>query len=73
MYVKGEKIAAHFEEKEVGTTEQLSGVLDGEKFDLFSMKDDGYVMTLMSTYRLLQVKDSQKDSLRDASNSEQIN
>ena len=54
-------------------TERLPGVLDGETFDLFAKKDDGYVATLMSTYESLQVKDYQKESMRDASNSEQKN
>ena len=42
----------------MGTTERLPEVLDGEKFDLFTMKDEEFVMTLMSTYRSLQVKDN---------------
>ena len=63
---KGEDINRHFEDKTVGTSEQLPGVLDGEKFDLFCMKDNGYVMTLMSTYGSLQVKNSQRESVRDS-------
>ena len=63
-FVKGDAIAQHFEDKPLGTTERLPGMLDGEKFDLFCMKDDGYVMTLMSTYGSLQVKDSQRESVR---------
>lgn len=69
-YVKGDEIAKYFEEKAVGTTERLPGMLDGEKFDLFAMKDGGYVMTLMSTYGSLQVRDNQKESVRDCSNVE---
>ena len=69
-YVDGDAIAAHFEGKAVGTTERLPGVLDGEKFDLFAMKDEGYVMTIMSTYGSLMVKDNQKESVRALSNDE---
>ena len=69
-HVKGDDIAEYFEEKEFGSSERLPGVLDGEKFDLFCMKDVGYVMTLMSTYGSLQVKDGQKESVRDIGNGE---
>ena len=71
--MKGEEIATHFEGGAVGTTERLPGVLDGEKFDLFTMKDGGYVMTLMSTYGALMVNDSQKESMRNLSNGETSN
>ena len=45
-------------------------MLGAEKFDLFAMKDDVYAMTLMGTHGSLQVKDNQKESIRDVSNSE---
>ena len=38
-HVDGEGIARHFEDKPIGTTMRLPGVLDGERFDLFCMKD----------------------------------
>ena len=49
-HVDGEAIAKHIKDKAVGVTERWPGMLDGEQFDLFCMKDEGYVMTLMSTY-----------------------
>ena len=69
-HVDGEGIARHFEDKPIGTTMRLPGVLDGERFDLFCMKDEGYVMSLMSTYGSLQVKKGQKDSVRVGDNGE---
>ena len=49
---------------------RLPGVLDGKRFDLFYMKDEGYVMSLTSTYGSLQVKSGQKESIRVGENGE---
>ena len=63
-YVKGEDIKEHMSSKDVGTCERLPGILDGEKFDLYALKEPDYVMMMMSTYGSLIVKDMQRDCIR---------
>ena len=40
-------------------------MLDEEKFNLFCMKDQRYVMSLMSTYGSLNTREDQKISMRE--------
>ena len=67
-YIKGEEIKAYFEDIETGVTKRLPGELEGEKFDLFCLKEPDYVMTLMSTYGSLNKLADQKESIRDTTN-----
>jgi hypothetical protein len=53
-YIHGDDIRAHFEGKEVRTTEAWPGELDGIPFHLYCMKEPDYVMTVMSTYGTLE-------------------
>ena len=48
----------------MGVTRRLPGELDGEKFDLFCLKEPDYVMLLMSTYGSLSPMTNQRDSMR---------
>lgn len=53
-YVNGDHIAKHFESKDVGSVDALSGMMDGHSFHLYGLKEPDYVMTIMSTYGTLQ-------------------
>jgi hypothetical protein len=44
----------HFKGNEVGTSEAWGGTLEGAPFHLYCMKEPHYVMTLMSTYGMLE-------------------
>ena len=48
--VKGDDVINHFEDKEIGSYDALPGELDGVPFHLVCMKEENYVMNLMSTY-----------------------
>ena len=63
-YVPGDAIDQYFEDKDVGDTDSLAGVLDGVKYDLFCMKEPEYVMKVMATYSGLTVKDGERESKR---------
>ena len=49
-YVKGDDIKAYFNNKPIGSAESLHGSLDGIPLDIFCMKEEDYVMMLMSSY-----------------------
>ena len=49
-YVEGDAIDKHFEGKAVGMVETLPGKLEGVDFKIMSMKEEDYVMKLMTTY-----------------------
>ena len=70
-YIKGDAIKAHFEDEVVGVSKRLPGVLDGEKFDIFCLKEPDYVMSLMSTYGSLNTREEQRMSVREV-NEEKI-
>lgn len=63
-YIKGDKIKSDFENETVGVSKRLPGVLEGEKFDIFCLKEPDYVMSLMSTYGSLNTRKEQKISNR---------
>ena len=50
-HIEGDRIKAHFEDKAVGDVDALAGVLDEVPFHVFAMKEEDYVMMLMSKYR----------------------
>ena len=52
-YIDGEAIIQHFQDKEVGATDALPGVLDDIPIHVHCMKDPDYVMMLMSSYGTL--------------------
>ena len=62
--VDGEDAKRHMEHKEVGVTCRRPGVIDGEAFDLFCLKEPDYCMLMMSTYGSLNKKADQKESVR---------
>ena len=49
-HVDGDAINMHFENKEIGAADSLSGKMDDIPFHIFGMKEPDYVMKLMSTY-----------------------
>ena len=52
-YIDGEAIIQHFQDKEVGATDALPGVLDDIPIHVHCMKEPDYVMMLMSSYGTL--------------------
>ena len=52
-YINGDAIIQHFQDKEVGTTDALPGVLDDVPVHVHCMKEPDYVMMLMSSYGTL--------------------
>ena len=52
-YVDGESIKKHFEDKPLGSYDELPGRLDNVPFHIFAMKDVDWVMMMMSTYGML--------------------
>ena len=52
-YFNGEVIIQYFQDKEVGATDTLPGVLDGVPVDVHCMKEPDYVMMRMSSYGTL--------------------
>ena len=49
-YIHGKAIKEHFAEKEIVPTDSWAGKMDDVPFNVFSMKESDYVMSLMSTY-----------------------
>ena len=54
-YIHGDKIDKHFSDKPVGYQDALPGTLDGKNFHVFCLKEEDYVMKLMSTYGTLEI------------------
>ena len=52
-YIDGEAIIQHFQDKEVGATDALPGVLDDVPIHVHCMKEPDYIMMLMSSYGTL--------------------
>jgi Transposase IS4 len=50
-YIDGDAVAAHFEDKDIGSFDVLPGKLEDITFGIFAMKEPDYVMSLMATYR----------------------
>lgn len=49
-YIDGARIKAHFDDKEIGDVDALKGTLDEVPFHVFGMKEEDYILMLMSTY-----------------------
>lgn len=49
-YIDGDRIKQHFTHKNVGDVDALKGELESVRFHVFAMKEEDYVMMLMSTY-----------------------
>ena len=60
-YIRGDKIKAHFADKEVGDTDSWAGKFDNVPFHIYSMKESDYVMSPMSTYGT-NFRDSRKET-----------
>ena len=72
-YVKGDDIKAYFADRPVGTSDALSGALDGVPFHLFCMKEENYIQTLMSTYGSMEEKSTAHRTIgKKAGNEEAI-
>jgi hypothetical protein len=41
-YIDGGAIDSHFEVKDIGTTDSLPGLMDGEQFRIYCMKEEDY-------------------------------
>ena len=52
-YINGEAIIQHFQDKEVGATDALPGVLDNVPVHVHCMNEPDCVMMLMSSYGTL--------------------
>jgi len=63
-HVGGDSIKGYMENKEIGTCDRLPGILDGQPFDIYALKEPDYTLMMMSTYGSLIVKDGQRDSVR---------
>ena len=63
-HVDGYAIDTHFDNKEIGSVDVLPGRLNGRGFRIFEMKEEDYIMKLMSTYGALRRID---DAVNDAS------
>ena len=53
-YIEGDKLKAHFENKPVGYSDAIKGMLDDVPFYVFGMKEPDYVLLFMSTYGTLE-------------------
>ena len=62
--VPGNQIKTEFEDVDLGVTKRNPGELEGEKIDLFCLKEPDNVMTLMSTYGTVGSLPDQKESVR---------
>lgn len=52
-HIRGDDIAAHFADKEVGSVDAWPGVYDNTPFHVVCLKEPNYVMSLMTTYGTL--------------------
>ena len=64
MYIDGEAIIQHFQDKEVGATDTLPVVLDDVPIEVHCMKEPDYVMMLMSSYGTLSECGDKKMTLQ---------
>ena len=71
-YIAGDKIKEDFKDVAVGVTRRLPGELNGEKFDLFCLREPDYVMILISTYGSLNSNSNQRESIRYNDRNEKI-
>ena len=55
-FIRGDEIKEHFKDKEVGTAEAWRGELDDVPFHVYCLKEPDYVMSLMSTYGVMEVR-----------------
>ena len=53
-YVPGEDIKTHFVHRDVGDIQCWHGKFDEVQFHLHCMKEQDYIMSLMSTYRTME-------------------
>jgi Transposase IS4 len=53
-FIRGDEIAAHFVNKEVGDIDSWPGTMDNVKFHIVCMKEPDYIMSLMSTYGTME-------------------
>ena len=63
-YIPGNKIDSHLDGKDIGTQDVATGFLDGISYNVFAMKEPGYVLKLMSTYGDFSVPIGQEKTKR---------
>ena len=63
-FIPGDSIDDRMKEKAVGEVDCLKGMLDGEPYNIFAMKEPNYSMKLMSTYGTLTVENGAKKATR---------
>ena len=61
--IAGKEIKEYMLTKALGTCKQLPGILDGQQFDVYALKEPDYVLMMMSTYCSLIIKEGQRDSI----------
>lgn len=64
MHMPGDDIDQHFNNKEVGLTDALRGVLDNVPYNTFCMKEPDFTINIMATHLGLRELDNQKESVR---------
>ena len=65
-HIDGKKVKKHFTEKPVGLVGSTTGTLDEVPVNLFAMKEEDYVMMMMSTYGTVeQMSDKKFWTLKD--------
>ena len=62
--VDGDKTKLLFEDVPIGVTKTLLGELQGEKIDLFWLREPDFVMILIRTYGSINSNQDQRDTLR---------
>ena len=55
-YINGDEIDQYFQNKQVGYQDYLPGLLDNVPFHLFCLKEEDYVMKMISTYGTTEKK-----------------
>lgn len=66
-HIRGDDIAKHFEDAPVGAADMWPGTMLGERFGVYCMKEEDYVMSLMSTYGTLERGRATRRKLNDGS------
>lgn len=72
-YILGDAIDRRFEGKEIGFVDALPGLMEGHCFKIFCMKEEDYVMKLMSTYGALRSVDEGKTQRSVTENGQRVN
>lgn len=72
-HINGDEIDKHFEGKEVGSVDALPGSMFHRRFHVFCMKEEDYVMKIMSTYGALKQIEEGKTQRSVTENGQRVN